>query len=277
MNIQKCLIGVALTVALVSFFCVDARATGPRIKQDLFTPNANAIHALDFPPFITTDLADGGIAMALVNSLLGAEKINASVSSQPLARMLKYFLFQEQALAVIGSHLKFSAEEKEQLIFVPLLRLKKYHYVHQSKHPDGLPANNDLKALANMVYGADAEDDVEAYTKAGIRVENGKLLTLLEKLKDGRIDFLADAEPAVDWFLERNLAADKNRFLRQETPAGEETLYVIFNKKHPQGEAIAKQFKAALAAMVANGQYKTMLEKYLGGVAGVERYTLPLQ
>lgn len=276
MNIQEFLIRLIAPVLLISAFSFDAAATGPRIKQDLFTPDANAIYALDFPPFITTDLADGGLAVEMARSVLAAEKVSASVNSQPLARMLKYYLFQEQALAVIGAHLNFSAEEQKGLIFVPLLRLKKYFYVHQAKHPQGLPWNNDLQALANTVYGTDPEENIDAYRKAGIRTETGKLLSLLEKLKAGQIDFIGEAEPAIDWFLARNLAADKASFIRLEPTAGEETIFVIFNKKHPKGETTAKQFKSGLAAMVASGQYKTILEKYWAGV-GIERYTLPLE
>ena len=105
---------------------------------------------------------------------------------------------------------------------MPLLRLKKHFYVHHGKHPQGLPWHNDLNALADQVYGADPEENVDAYRKAGIRVETGKLLTLLEKLKGGQIDFIGDAEPAVDWFLQRNFGAEKSQFLRLEPAAGEE-------------------------------------------------------
>ena len=58
--------------------------------------------------------------------------------------------------------------------------------------------------------------------------------------------------------------------------SGEDTVYVIFNKKHPQGERVAKQFQARLATMIANGQYQALLEKHLGDSQAVERHTLPL-
>jgi len=163
------------------------------------------------------------------------------------------------------------------LIFVPLLRLKTYYYVHAGKHPHGWSWDNKLQVFANLVYGAEPEEDVDAYLKAGIRIENGKLITLLEKLKGGSIDFLAAVQPTVDWFLQRNFADEQAQFIRLEPMAGEQTIFAIFNKRHPQGEKIAGQFKDGLAAMVANGQYRMLLEKHLGGGEAVERYTLPLQ
>lgn len=277
MNLHTFSIRWFAAIWLIWIFTCDALATGPRIKQDLFTRNPNAIYALDFPPFISTGEEDGGMIPALVAKVLAAEKLSAAISSQPLARMLKYYLFQEQALAVIANPIRFSPEQRKQLIFVPLLRLKKHYYVHQTKHPDGLPWSGDLQALTNEVYGANPEEDVDAYNKAGIDVQTSNLLSLLEKLKDGTIDFIGDAEPAVDYYLQRNLSADKAKFMRLEPAAGEETVYIIFNKQHPAAETIAKQFQAGLAALIADGQYQTLLEHYLGGKQAVERYTLPLQ
>ena len=274
---QKLLIRLFVPLLLLMGFSFDAVATGPRITQDLFIPDANTIYALDFPPFISTDVAGGGVVQELANAVFEAEKLSATIVPQPLARMLKYYLFQENALAIIASRLKFSAEEQKQLVFVPLLRLKNYYYVYRAKYPHGLAWNNDLQVFSKLVYGASHEDEIDAYRKAGIRVENGKLLTLLERLKDGQVDFISGAEPAIDWFLRRNFKADQTQFMRLEPMAGDQTIFVIFNKKHPQGETIAKQFQDGLARLIANGQYQTLLEKRLGGSEGLQRYTLPLQ
>lgn len=268
---------LSVMLLVIAIYPVTALATGPRIKQDLFTPNANAIYALDLPPFVTTELTGGGAAIELVNTVLQAQKIDATINTLPLVRMLKYYVLQEKALALIGSHISFSAEEQKNLIFVPLLRLKQHYYVYQPKHPDGLPWNGDLKTLANLSYGADPEENIGTYQKAGLKVETGKLLSLLEKLKSGQLDLLANSVLAVDWYLDRNFAADKARFSKLEPAAGAETLFMIFNKNHPEGAALAKQFQDGLTAIIANGQYKALLEKQFGGSEAVDRYILPLQ
>lgn len=277
MNTQTILKRLALLLLVAAICPMNAFATGPRIKQDLFTPNANPVYALDSPPYITTELGGSGLAIELTNSLLQTAKTSASINILPLPKMLKYYLFQEKALALVGSHLSFTAEEQKSLIFVPILRLQKHYYIYQPKHPEGLPWKGDLNALANKTYGADPEEDIAPYQKAGIRIETGKLLALLEKLKLGQIDFLAGSEPSINWFLDKNLSSDKAQFSKLEPAAGDETFFVIFNKNHPQGEAIAKQFKEGLTALIANGQYKALLEKNLGGADAAHRYTLPLQ
>jgi len=273
MNIKRVLTQSTVLLA-ASLFTVAALATGPRIKQDLFTPNANAIYALDFPPFITTELG-GGVAVDLVNAVLQAEKISASINTLPSAKMMKYYVFQEKALALVGSHLRFTAEQQKPLIFVPLLRLNEHYYVYLPRHPEGLPWQGDLKALAKLSYGANPEEDVTAYQQAGLQVETGNTLSLLEKLQAGQVDFIGNSELAVNWYLDRTFAADKDKFSQLKPEAGAETIFIIFNKNHPQGEALAKQFKKGLSAIIANGQYKALLEKQLG--EAVERNILPLQ
>lgn len=277
MNIKKVLTRLTVMLLVIAIYPVTALATGPRIKQDLFTPNVNSIYALDFPPFITTELNDSGMAVELVNTVLQTVKISAPINILPLPRMMKYYVLQEQALALIGNHLSFTADQQKALIFVPLLRLKEHYYVYQSKHPEGLPWQGDLKALAKLVYGANPEENVVAYQQAGIQVETGNTLTLLEKLKAEKIDFISNSELAVNWFLDRNFSADKSKFSTLEPVAGEETIFIIFNKNHPQGEVLAKQFKQGLDAIIANGQYKALLEKHFGGSEAVNRYSLPLQ
>ncbi len=46
--------------------------------------------------------------------------------------------------------------------------------------------------------------------------------------------------------------------------AGELPIYLIFNKKHPKGEAAAAKFSGALANMLDDGRYLQILEKHLG-------------
>lgn len=277
MNITRRLTQWAVLLGVMAILPATALATGPRIKQDLFTPNANSIYAQDFPPFITTELDDGGLAVELANQVLQQAKISAPINTLPSPRMLKYYLLQEKALALIGNHLSFTPEQQKALIFVPLLRLTTHYYVYQAKHPEGLPWQGHLQALAKQVYGASPEEDVTAYQKAGIKVETGNTPTLLEKLKAGQVDFIGNSDLAINWFLDKNFPDDKSRFVKLEPSAGVATVFIIFNKQHPQGEALAKQFKKGLAALTANGQYQALLEKHFGDRAAAERYSLPLQ
>ncbi|WP_404355858.1 substrate-binding periplasmic protein [Methylotuvimicrobium sp. KM1] len=248
------LMATLLSPALVS-------ATGPRIKPDLFTDSANVIYALDAPPLITTELVGGGVALEIVKTVLERQNIEAPINTLPLSRMLKYYLFQENALALVGSPLSFTKDQQKSLIFIPLLRLQDHYFIYRPNQPEGLPWSGDLKALAGRVYGANPEEDINAYRQAGIKSITGNILSLLEKLQAGSVDFISDTELTVNWFLDKNLPTEKTSFIKLEPTAGERTLFIIFNKQHPKGEALARQFRQGLDAIIADGTYKKILEQ----------------
>ncbi len=239
-------------------------ATGPRIKQDIFAPNPNQIYALDFPPFVTTELPTGGIAVELVTNLLKAQSLDAVINTLPVASMMKYYLLQEQALGLITSHLQINKEEQKDLIYIPLLQIQQYFYYFQAKHPEGLPWNGDLKTLAHLSFGVNEHENLEPYKKAEINLQTGKNSALYEKLHAGQLDFIADSPLTVNWYLDKHYLSEKTQFIKMQPKAGDELLYLIINKKHPQGDVIAKQFQMELGKMLTNDQYNTLLTQQLG-------------
>ena len=268
-------VGIALIAILL--FSASASATGPRIKLDMFTDSANVIYALDAPPFITTELSGGGVAIELVNRIMERQNIEAPINTLPLSRMLKYYLFQENALALIGSPLNFTKDQQKSLVFIPLLRLQDHYFIYRPHQSEGFPWPGDLKALAGRVYGATPEEDVNAYRQAGIKTITGNTLNLLERLQAGSVDFIGDTELAVDWYLDKSLSAEKPRFIKLEPAAGDRNLCIIFNKKHPEGESLAKQFRQGLDAIIADGTYQKILEQALGDNKAVSASVLPLK
>ncbi|MGD7034836.1 substrate-binding periplasmic protein [Methylotuvimicrobium buryatense] len=268
-----------LSIALIAIllFSANSSATGPRIKLDMFTDSANVIYALDGPPLITTQLSGGGVALELVNTIMERQNIQAPINTLPLSRMLKYYMFQENALALVGSPLSFTEDQQKSLIFIPLLRLQDHYFIYRPNQSEGFPWSGDLKALAGRVYGANPEEDVSAYRQAGIKTITGNTLNLLERLKSGSVDFIGDTELTVDWFLDKNLSTEKPRFIKLEPAAGERNLSIIFNKKHPEGESLAKQFRQGLDAIIADGTYQKILEQAFGENKAVSTSVLPLK
>ena len=65
-------------VALVIVMPNQVLATGPRVTTSLFSPHHNQIHALDFPPFVSSEVGNGGreffYNVYLPASNLGLEK-----------------------------------------------------------------------------------------------------------------------------------------------------------------------------------------------------------
>jgi len=255
---------LSMLLLLVLLMPSMASATGPRVTKALFSIDKDQIHALDFPPFLSNELRDGGPFSEIVNIALQQAGIDAVISTHPLQRMVKYYLLQEQALAIMGRHLNFSDNIKNGLIFIPISVIVEQFYYYKPLHPNGLNWNGQLSSLKGKIYGAHKGEDVASFKAAGVSVKRGRTIGLLKMMKAGEVDFAALPALTADWLIGKFMASDKDHFAAVKRPSGQDIMYVVFNKKHPQGIEAAAKFKKALNAMVDDGSYAAIMRKHLG-------------
>jgi len=249
-------------VAIVLVWPEAALATGPRVTKSLFSADKSEIHTIDFPPYVSTEVTDGGAVSEIVRTALKVAGIEAVITTHPLTGMVRYYLLQEHALAVMGRHLQFSDEQKKNLIFIPLMVMEEAYFYYKPLHPDGLKMDTD--SLKQMTYGAHRGEDVSRHEKAGTTVKYAATMTLLKLLKSGEVDYVAVPALSEEWLVDRYMADEKGNFARLAETAGNETLYMIFNRKHAGGEAAAQGFRKALADIIQDGTYGRILDKHLG-------------
>jgi polar amino acid transport system substrate-binding protein len=265
------------SITLALFVPSIASATGPRVTTSLFASDKEEIHTLDFPPFISNEVIDGGVFSAIVTHALSLAKIDATITSHPVKRIVKYYLKQENALAIIGRHLDLSEKEKESLISIPIAAIPEQYYYYKPSHPNGLNWTKSLSELKGLTYGSHPDEDVSLYKQAGINVVFGKTISLLKKLKNGTVDFIAIPPPNKEWLLDRYLNDDKDNFVKLGEHRYNEALYIVFNRKHKNGEDYAARFKDALATMIKDGSYQKIIEKHLGNGGIGKRYLRRLE
>jgi len=264
----------ALLMSLVLMLPSIASATEPRVTKALFAIDKDQVHALDFPPFLSNEVRGGGPFSEIVNAALQKADIDAVISIHPLQRMVKYYLLQEQAMAVMGRYLSFSETIRKDLIFIPVSVLVEQFYYYKPAQPNGLSWNGQLSSLKGRVYGAHKGEDVSDFETAGISVKRGRTIGLLKMMKAGDVDFAAIPAPTVEWLIHKFMATEKANFAAMKRAAGKDVMYVIFNKKHPRGIASAAAFRKALNEMVNDGSYANMMKKHLGNGEVLKRSML---
>ena len=255
---------LALLFLLTLMLPVTASATGPRVTKALFGVDKTEIHVLDFPPFLSNEVADGGPFSEIVNQALQEAGIDAVISTHPVQRIVRYYLLQENALAVMGWHLNFSSKAKEGLIFLPVAVMVEKFYYYKPFFLNGLNWNGKLTSLKGKTYAANKGEDVAAYKAAGITVKYARTVGLLKMIAAGKADFTAIPALTADWLIAKYMSAEKANFAVMDRPAGDNVFYMIFNKRHPQGEASAAAFRKALSGMVNDGRYAKIMKKHLG-------------
>lgn len=258
-------------------FSTSALATGPRITHSLFSPETEEIFAVDLPPLFSMETPQGGLVAEIAATALSAAGTDAAISILPLQKMARYYLLQENAIAVTGSGLGFSADEKRELIFIPIFVTELKYIYYKPANRVAEKWNGELKNLKGSRYGAFEGENVSAYKNAGIQVEEGRALPLLKSLQAGKVDFIGLPGLTATWLIDKHFPNEQDNFGAMQPAAGELPIYIIFNKKHPQGEAAANKFSAAFANMLDDGRYLKILEKHLGKSAELKEQIKKLE
>ncbi len=265
------------TFLSIVLFCVSgaALATGPRVTSALLTPPVNEIFALDFPAVLSSEIADGGIAAALITEAFKTEQIESTITPLPLQTMVAYYLTEENALGIVGHDLNLSPAELKNIVLVPVLRLKESYFYYRPKY-ETLAWKGDLAVFKDLTVGVNKGEDVTTYQKAGVKIEQERLDARIKALIAEKIDVLREADLTMTNALAKNFSGQQANIVRLEPSAGEAVISIAFNKKNPKGIVLAKQFQQGLAKLIASGKYTDIIKSHIGKAA-VEQYFVPLK
>lgn len=251
-------------ICVLTVLQMPAMATGPRVTPALFDSDAHEIYALDFPPFISTELAESGPIPDIVSQALSTPEHDVLINAQPLQRMVKYYLLEESGVASVGRYLDLSSAHSNTLVKIPVLVTSESYYYYRPNQKHGITWDGALKSLRDYRYGAHTGEPVEQLEKVGIAVTKGRSVPLLKKLKKGDVDFVSFPDLAAGWLFQRYFRGDESSFVRLGTARHESVVYVTFNLKHPQGEILANKFRNNLVKMLDDGRYGEIMSKHLG-------------
>jgi polar amino acid transport system substrate-binding protein len=254
---------VSILILFLLMFTYVVEATGPRVSPSLFTSDVSEIYAVDFPPFITTEISSGGFHAEIIDAVVQAEGIKAMVTAVPLARMAKYYLHQETALAVLGNAISFSEEEKNSLIAIPISITSEKNLYYAPKQNNAAIKEGKLSELDGIVYGAQHSEDVSQYKKAGAKVVYARIYTLFKKLVAGDVDLIRAPLLTIDWMVERYHLDKKSGFVMLKKGTQEQIHYLLFNTKYKKGREIATRFRHGLVMLIENGKYQKIIQRYI--------------
>ena len=248
-------------ITILIFLGLSAWATGPRITPQSIQVNTNEIISLDLPPFISTEVANGGMLHKIVTAAFKASKIEVLITTVPLQHMVKYYLLQENALAIMGRHLGISKKDRRSLMTIPLLQSNERYLFHKKHRPQGLGFNGKLSSLKGLRYGASKGESIVKNKSAGILVKKGRSLSLFKKLQQGKIDFMSVSPQTKKWFIKKHFAKDSQNFMMSEKISDKVTVALYFNTKNKKAKRISKAFKLGLKTILQNGTYAKILKE----------------
>jgi len=265
-NNNKISLGIFLTMLLISSI---AMATGPRVTQSMLVVAENEMFAVDAPPFISLAETEGGLNAEIVKSALAAVEIKSTLTVLPVVKMVNYYLYEEQALAVYDRHMSFSGDEKS-LIYVPVFHMRENYFYSKFHHKSDLNWKGKLDDLSGLTYGAHRGENISVYEKAGIKVVFARHNILVKKLAAGEVDFIQMPTLTRDWMLEHDASIQQYHFAAMKAETELAPQFIVFNKNNPEGKKIAEKLKQGLQVILSNGKYENILKRYLHEGVDVE-------
>jgi polar amino acid transport system substrate-binding protein len=252
-------------------------ATGPRITISVISPDKKEVFALEAPPFISTEVENGGMLNEVAIAAFKEAKIDAVITILPLHSMIKYYITQEKTMVITGEYLGLSAEEKESVVAIPLFKAQESYLYYKPKHPQGLEYKGELSIFKGLIYGASEGEETGKFKEAGITVVKGRTLSLFKKLQGGTVDFIRLPEMSGKWFLQNKFAEHQNDFVTTQAGNVKTDISIYFNLNNPDGLKSADGFKNGLRTIVNNGEYAKILDKYIKNSDAVNMQTQNMQ
>ena len=251
--------GLVITGLLLTSTCY---ATGPRVSPSLIS-SASDIYTIKLPPFIGSDVKQSSYLSEVVNTVIRQQKIDAILTILPLQSMVKYYLLQDNALAVLSPYLHLTASQKKDKVIIPMDEVNESYIYYKLAHPNGLAWKGNLKNLKGLRYGVLKGVATEKYKKSGISVKTARIDALLKKLVAKEVDFVRLPDLTADWLIKKQFPEQKNNFGKMQVSAGKMQLAIIFNKKHLKGKESAEMFKKGFDALVKKGQFNEIKNEFL--------------
>jgi len=238
-----------------------ASATGPRVSPSLIS-TASDIYTVRLPPIIDPGNQYACYLGEIIYKVLHQQKMDAVLTSVPLLSMLKYYLFKDNALAVLSPYLHLTENEKEDLIIIPIDSINESYIYYKPHHPNSLDWKGNLKNLKGLRFGTIKGDRVKKYQQAGISIKTTRIDNLLKRLVANEIDFIRLPTIVSNSYINKHFPTQKNNFEIMQTSAGTMSLAIIFNKKHTKGQEMADKFKQGLKILIQGGQFQQIKSQY---------------
>lgn len=251
---------IILSILILS---IPLFATGPRVTQSLISPDKKEIFAVDLPPFISTEVDDGGVLTEIVSAACKEVNLDMIVTILPLQSMVKYYLTQENAMGVMGRHIGLSSEEKSSILEIPIYVAQERYLYYKPKHKSIIEYSGKLSSLNGLTYGASKGEDTSMYKDAGINVKKARTLSLFKKLQSGKVDFISIPEESASWFIKEKFPEHLNDFVMMKKSSAPTAVSLYFNLNNSSAKQSADEFKKGLKNIIDNGIYADILKQHV--------------
>lgn len=214
--------------------------------------------ANESPPFWSKSMVGNGMCGEILSAISNIVDLDSQIKFSPLKRLI-----EDEGNNDLGNPNFYMGTQS----FAAIVPIAIYHteFIYYS------PLNNitinklsDLKGykigalkgtLANRSY----------FEKAGVLFETSYSQdSLIKKMKIGRIDLSLIIGLVGETSIKKLYPNEIEKFVSIEIAGSKSPIAIMISEEQPNAEDIGKQIRAGLEAIIKNGSYQKILEKYYG-------------
>ena len=216
------------------------------------------LEANESPPYWCSDLPGGGLGSELVQAISAAAGVQTEIHYVPLSRMI-----EDRDNNDLGNpEFYMTHQEFAAIIPIAVSEVSLFYYRPHFQQPPRIDSFGDLKHYIIGVLKGTLIDR-RTLQNMGLLFESSySQASLFKKLKLGRIDLVFEIDLVGQQMIAQLYPGQINDFVRQPLPNTVSPLAIMLDAEYPDAEKIAEQYRKGLRAVIANGQYQRIVEKY---------------
>ena len=222
-------------------------------EADVVTLEAN-----ESSPYWSSVLPGGGLGSELVQAISTAAGITTHINFAPLSRMI-----EDRNNNDLGNpEFYIGKQEFAAIIPIAVSQTSIFYYRPNFPKPVRIVSFDDLKHYRiGVLKGTLIER--HAFESIGLHFESSYAqASLFKKLKAGRLDLVFEIDLVGQHMIKSVFPEHMSDFVRLPLPHSASPIAIMLDAEYPDVDAIATQYREGLKAIIADGRYQQIVEKY---------------
>ena len=209
-------------------------------------------------PYWCKSLPGGGLGSELVQAMSAAAGLQTRIDFVPLARMI-----EDRNNNDLGNPDFYMAEQEfAAIIPIAISQVSIFYYQPNFKQPLKITSFNDLKQYRLGILKGTLINR-RMFENMGLYFESSyNQASLFKKLKLGRLDLVFEIDLVGQQMIMQEFPEKAENFVAIPLVNSVSPIAIMLDAEYPNAKAIADQYRKGLAAIIADGTYQRIVEKY---------------
>lgn len=223
-------------------------------------PMVVQLDANESPPYWSSQLPNDGLGGEIVQAISKAAGIKSEIKYFPLKRLI-----EDDSNNDLGNP-QFYLDAQDFGAIVPIAVYNVSVFYYKPHFGEEIQINH-IKDLSGYKVGLlkGTLIDRAYFRTAGIDVEESyNQDSLIKKLKHGRIDFCIEIDLVGHQSIQTLFPDEIDNFSEIILPRSSSPIAILLDEDYPSAKALGLKYKKGLEAIIENGRYQEILDRYYG-------------